>query len=104
AGGAISGLYDLEPIRLCYLNDVLGLTSESARRNSTVHLKPTGRAPLVLAVGADEGPEYHRQTNDLAAAWRALGAPVDIVDAAGLDHFPIVVELESPDSASPRGI
>jgi len=98
AGCAVSGLYDLEPIRLCYLNDVLGLTLESARRNSPVHLKPTGRAPLVLAVGASEGPEYHRQTTDLAAAWRALGAPVDIVDAAGLDHFSIVAELERPDS------
>src|SRR5437660_1737901 len=104
AGCAVSGLYDLEPIRLCYLNEVLGLTPESARRNSPVHLKPTGRAPLVLAVGAAEGPEYHRQTNDLAAAWRALGAPVDIVDAAGLDHFSIVVELERPDSALARVI
>jgi len=104
AGCAISGLYDLEPIRLCYLNDVLGLTPESARRNSPVHLKPTGRAPLVLAVGADEGPEYHRQTNDLAAAWRALGTPVDIVDAAGLNHFSIVAELERPDSALARVI
>src|SRR5207302_10546683 len=56
AGCAVSGLYDLEPIRLCYLNDVLGLTPESARRNSPVHLKPTGRAPLVLAVGAGEWP------------------------------------------------
>ena len=26
AGCGISGLYDLDPIRLCYLNDVLGLT------------------------------------------------------------------------------
>ena len=104
AGCAVSGLYDLEPIRLCYLNDVLGLTPESARRNSPVHLKPTGRAPLVLAVGAAEGPEYHRQTNDLAAAWRALGAPVDIVDAAGLDHFSVVAELERPDSALARVI
>src|SRR5215831_5346036 len=33
AGGlAISGLFDLEPIRLCYLNDKLGLNAEEARR------------------------------------------------------------------------
>ena len=104
AGCAISGLYDLEPIRLCYLNDVLALSPEAAQRNSPVLLKPRGRAPLVLTVGADEGPEYLRQTNDLAAAWRALGAPVDIVDAAGLDHFSIVAELERPDSALARVI
>ena len=104
AGCALSGLYDLEPIRLCYLNDVLGLTPEAARRNSPVHLKPTGRAPLVLTVGADEGPEYHRQTNDLAATWRAHGASIDIVDASGLNHFSIVAKLERPDSALARAI
>ena len=104
AGCGFSGLYDLEPIRLCYLNDVLGLTPEAARRNSPVHLKPTGRVPLILAVGADEGPEYHRQTNDLAAAWRAHGTPIDIVDAAGLNHFTIVAELERPNSALARAI
>ncbi len=104
AGCGFSGLYDLEPIRLCYLNDVLGLTPEAARRNSPVHLKPTGRVPLILAVGADEGPEYHRQTNDLAAAWRAHGAPIDIAGAAGLNHFTIVAELERPNSALARAI
>ena len=104
AGCAFSGLYDLEPIRLCYLNDVLGLSPETARRNSPVHLKPPSRAPLILAVGADEGPEYHRQTDDLATTWRALGASVDVVDAAGLNHFSIVAELERPDSALARAI
>jgi arylformamidase len=35
AGGlAISGIFDLEPIRLCYLNEKLGLDAEAARRNS----------------------------------------------------------------------
>ncbi len=45
AGCGISGLYDLEPIRLCYLNETLGLTMESARRNSPVHLVPASRRP-----------------------------------------------------------
>jgi arylformamidase len=35
-GCGISGLYDLEPIRLCYRNDVLALTPEAARRNSPI--------------------------------------------------------------------
>jgi len=103
-GCAISGLYDLEPIRLCYLNDVLGLTPEVARRNSPVHLTPAGRTPLVLAVGGTEGDEYHRQTNDLATAWRAHGTPLEVMDLAGHDHFSIVAELESPFSPLTRAI
>jgi arylformamidase len=104
AGCAISGLFDLEPIRLCYLNDVLALSPESAQRNSPVLLKPNAHVPLVLALGADEGPEYHRQTNALASAWRAHGTPIEILDAAGQDHFSIICELERPDTALARSI
>jgi arylformamidase len=103
-GCAISGLYDLEPIRLCYLNDVLGLTPEAARRNSPVTLAPPRAGALLLAVGGDEGPEYHRQSDDLAAAWRARGCPVELLDMTGHNHFSIVGELESPFSPLARAI
>jgi len=103
-GCAISGLYDLEPIRLCYLNEALRLTPEVARRNSPVHLAPAHPTPLILAVGGTEGAEYHRQTDDLASAWRARGLPVDVLDLAGHDHFSIVAELESPFSPLARAI
>lgn len=103
-GTGISGLYDLEPIRLCYLNDVLGLTAEAARRNSPVLLAPTVRAPLALAVGAEEGAEYHRQTEALAAAWRPYGVPITVLDQAGHHHFSIVAQLEDPRSPLARAI
>jgi arylformamidase len=101
-GCAISGLNDLEPIRLCYLNDVLGLTPESARRNSPVSLPAPRPGALLLAVGGDEGPEYHRQTDDLAAASGV--APADVMDMAGHDHFSVVGELASPVSPLARAI
>jgi arylformamidase len=100
----LSGLYDLEPIRLCYLNDVLALTPESAQRNSPMTLAPTRPTPLILADGGDEGPEYHRQTSELAAAWRAKGVPVQVLDMTGHNHFSIVAELESPFSPLARAI
>ena len=73
---AISGLFDLEPIRLCYLNAVLGLDAETARRNSPIHLSPQVACPLVLAVGERESETYHAQSADMAAAWNAQGADV----------------------------
>ena len=69
AGCGISGLDDLEPIRLCYLNEILALTPKAARLNNSVHLVPKRAAPLLLAVGGLEGPEYHRQTHALADVW-----------------------------------
>jgi arylformamidase len=60
AGGlAISGLFDLDPIRLCYLNDKLGLDADEARRNGPLlHLPPK----LIVAYGTDERPERKRQS------------------------------------------
>ena len=104
AGSGISGLYDLEPIRLSYLNETLGLTAETARRNSPVHVVPEAAGPLLLAVGALEGDEYHRQTETLAAAWRRRGHAVEVMDMAGHDHFSIVTELGDPDAPLSRAI
>ena len=60
AGGlAVSGLFDLEPIRLCYLNDKLGLDAEEARRNSPLLNLPARAAKLIIAYGADELPELN---------------------------------------------
>jgi arylformamidase len=102
AGLGLSGLYDLEPIRLSYLNDVLRLAPEEAWRNSPVHLRPPRAGRLLLAVGAEEGPEYLRQSADLAAAWRRWGCPVEVQVLEGHHHFSIVAELERPDSPLAR--
>jgi arylformamidase len=102
-GVAISGLFDLEPIRLCYLNDTLKLTPESVRRNSPIHLRPSTRAPLALLVGEPEGPEYHRQTEEQAAAWGQHGVPVKVKDLSA-HHFSIITQLEDPRSKVARQV
>jgi arylformamidase len=104
AGCGISGIYDLEPIRLCYLNDTLRLTPEHVRRNSPVNLAPARSGPLLLAVGGLEGAEYHRQTGELAAAWRARGLRCEVMDMAGQDHFSIAAQLNDPTSELSRAI
>ena len=51
----ISGVFDLEPLRLSYQNEVLRLDEEQVRTASPIHLKPRLSGPVVfLAVGADE--------------------------------------------------
>lgn len=104
SGAGLSGLYDLEPIRLCYLNDVLGLTAEAARRASPVHLPPPARGRLLLGVGALEGAEYHRQTRALADAWSTGGMELTVMELAGHHHFSIVSELADPTAGLSRAI
>jgi len=94
AGLAISGIFDLEPIRLCYLNEKLRLDEAEARRNSPI-LQPASGKPLMLAYGTGELPELQRQSEDCA---RAL-AGSRICPLAGHDHFSILEELASPSGA-----
>ncbi len=98
-GCSISGIFDLEPIRLCYLNDVLGMDAAQALRNSPLALSYPAPAPLTLVVGAEESEEYHRQNEAMATLWRDLGYGCEIVDPDGLDHFTIVDALDRADDA-----
>lgn len=102
-GCAISGLFDLEPIRLSYHNGVLDLDGAMARRNSPLHLPPP-RAPLVVAVGGDETDEFLRQSREFADLWTSKGAAVQLIELPGLDHFAIVEGLADPESRLARTI
>src|SRR5688572_12418198 len=88
AGGlAISGIYDLEPMRLSYINDKLRLDEAEAKRNSP---GPTTK-PLVIVYGADELPELRRQSEDYAKLLRGKA-----VALPRRNHFTILEELASP--------
>ena len=80
------------------LPPIAKLTPEQARRNSPVLTVPARSGPLLLPVGALEGPEYLRQTNDLAAAWRGRGRTCAVMEMPGLHHFSIICQLEDPGS------
>jgi arylformamidase len=96
---AISGLFDLEPIRLCYLNEKLRLTEDAVRRNSPMLHVPAHSPPIVVAVGASELPELVRQSGEYAAALGARGLPVQPLLLAGHDHFSVLEELARPSGA-----
>lgn len=95
-GLALSGLYELEPIRLSYLNETLALDSQAAARNSPALLAPQGADPLLLAVGGDEGAEFLRQQQTMERAWQGAGVPVSASLLAGHNHYTIVELLGDP--------
>ena len=96
-GIAISGLYDLEPIRLSYLNDKLRLDPDEARRNSPLLHLPAQAGKLIVAVGAEELPELRRQSADFAAAWRAHGLACELRELAACHHYAALEELANPE-------
>ncbi|ODU00112.1 MAG: hypothetical protein ABS83_00405 [Rhodospirillales bacterium SCN 65-16] len=102
AGLAISGIYDVEPCRLNYLNDKLKLTAEEAAKTSPLLHLPKKSAPVVLAYGTGELPELQRQSVAYHDARRAAGLPSELLPLAGLNHFSIMDELEKHDGVLAR--
>ncbi|MEW1911560.1 alpha/beta hydrolase [Kitasatospora sp. NPDC085895] len=96
----LSGVYDLEPIALTYVNDALGLDADAARRNSPLHLLADGPAlpPLLLVRGEHETAEFGRQQEEFAAAARRAGAAVETAVAAGRNHFDLPLDLGRADT------
>ena len=95
-GLAVSGIFDLEPIRLNYLNEKLRLNVEEARRNSPLLHLPSNAARLIVTVGGDELPELRRQSETYFEAWRGKGLPGEFVALPGRHHYTALEELARP--------
>ena len=95
-GLAVSGIYDLEPMRRCYLNDKLGLDAATAQRNSPLFHLPERAGRLVVTVGGAELPELQRQSQEYFAAWTAHGLTADFVALPGCNHFSAIEALARP--------
>jgi arylformamidase len=95
---AISGVFDLEPIRLCYLNEVVGLDPDEARRNSPLHQPLYGRCPVIVAVGELETRAFLEQSSAFAARLQREGWTSELLVQPKVDHFGIILSMGDPHS------
>ena len=95
-GVAISGIYDLEPIRNSYLNVKLGLDEAMSHRNSPIRQTESAIKPMALTVGAAELPLLRKQTADFAGHRARFGLPVSYEEIPGANHFTIMDEMLAP--------
>jgi arylformamidase len=96
AGLAISGVFDLAPLRDTGLNSALKLTDEEVRSLSPLRLPPAPK-PLAIAYGSDEVPALvwdSRRFHEMRAAAHMPGA---LVPVAGANHFTILDHLRARD-------
>jgi arylformamidase len=103
-GIPISGIFDLEPIALNYLNEKLRLDGNEIATLSPLRALPNRMPPLRLFVGGDELPELKRQSTDYAEAARARGLPVALKVVPAHHHFSILDEICRPDDAITRAL
>lgn len=99
---SVSGLHDLRPLMKTRLNTTLRIDAEEAARLSPALLAPAtaaASARLTCWAGANERPEFLRQSALLANIWRGLGLATAAAEAPGLHHFDVIDALTDPASA-----
>jgi arylformamidase len=90
---AISGVFDLEPVRLSYVNDVVGMGVEEARLNSPNLHNTINRCPVIFAYGDNETAEFKRQTDEYGDVLQRVGIPVTLSEIAQRNHFDVILDL-----------
>jgi acetyl esterase/lipase len=101
AGLAISGLFELGPIRDTYLNEKLRLADAEIAALSPIRL-PVVQKPLAIAYGTAELPPLVSDSRSLHALRAAANAPGVLIPVAGANHFTIVHELRDADGELTR--
>ena len=83
----ISGIYDLEPVRLSFRNDVLKLSVSDAIRNSPCCNLPAEGSPIVVAYGELETAEFKRQAKEFAQTWKQRFGNSQLLELPSLNHY-----------------
>jgi len=95
-GLCCSGLFDLKPVRLSFRSSYVKFTDEIEQALSPQRHLDKLNAPLVLAYGTLETPEFQRQSRDFAAAVKDAGKPVELLVGEGYNHFEMPETLANP--------
>jgi arylformamidase len=98
AGLAISGVYDLAPIRDTGLNNALKLTDEEIATLSPLRL-PVTHKRLDIAYGSSELPALVLDSINFHDKRAAAKAPGKLIPVAGADHFTILEALRRPNGS-----
>ena len=95
----MSGVFDLRPLPLTYVNDALGMTADDALRNSPMLLVDSfqQQLPRTLVVwGEHETSEFKRQSLEFATVLARKGAAVRVEEIDQRNHFDLVFDLGVP--------
>lgn len=95
-GLCCSGMFDLKPVRLSARSRYVKFTDETEQALSSQRQLDKLHAPVIVAYGTLETPEFQRQSRDFAAAVKAAGKRVELLVGEGYNHFEILETLASP--------
>ena len=91
-----SGMYDLYPVSLSARAGYVRFSERMIEELSSIRHLDRLVAPIVVAHGTLETPEFQRQNREFAAAVKAAGKPVNFLVGQGYNHFEIFETLGNP--------
>jgi arylformamidase len=95
-GVCISGMYDLAPVRLSARNRYISFDDATVEALSPIRHLDRLTAPLVVAYGTCETPEFQRQNREFAAAVEAAGKRARLLVGEHYNHFELPETLGNP--------
>ena len=95
-GLCMSGMYDLAPVRLSARSSYVKFDDAMVAALSPIRRIDRISAPMLVAYGTNETPEFQRQNLAFARAIEAAGKPVKLLVAENYGHFEIPENCASP--------
>jgi arylformamidase len=95
-GICISGMYDLTPVRLSARSNYVEFDDATVAALSPIRHLDRLRAPLIVAYGTYETPEFQRQNREFATAVQTAGKPVQLLVGESYNHFELPETLGNP--------
>jgi arylformamidase len=96
-GLCVSGMYDLKAVRLSARSSYVKFDDRIEHALSPQRHLDRLRAPVVVAYGERDSPEFQRQSREFAAALERAGRLRALLVGRGLNHFEMPESLASPD-------
>jgi arylformamidase len=95
-GMCISGMYDLTPVRLSARSNYVKFDDATVVALSPMRHLDRLHAPLIVAYGTCETPEFQRQNREFASAVEAAGKRVQRLVGENYNHFELPETLGNP--------
>jgi arylformamidase len=95
-GVCMSGMYDMKPVRLSKRGNYVKFTDAMEQAMSSQRHLDLLYAPIVITYGSNETPEFQRQNRDFAAAVKAAGKAVQLIESASYNHFEMGESIGNP--------
>jgi arylformamidase len=101
-GLCMSGMFDMAPVRLSWRRSFVAFTEAMAQQMSALRHIDKLRAPVTVTYGSFETPDFQRQSRDFAAAVKAAGKPVELIEAPNYAHLEMAETLGNPSGPNGR--